>query len=153
MIARVRDKDTGHAGAVAHRSDPELRPAGRERRLKLRLRLAQPQAPEAEILSGPGQAETADRSRQSAAACYRSDTALRLSIPPSESANKTRLPPAMAGTVPGQPPRKRLKIDDDPFGAVGDYAGSFLIKSAVEFSGGYDTNPGRLSCRRARRST
>ena len=69
---------------------------------------------------------------------------LRLSIPPSESANKTPLPPAMAGTVVGQPPRKRLKVDDDPFGAVGDYAGSFLIKSAVELSGGYDTNPGRL---------
>jgi hypothetical protein len=51
----------------------------------------------------------------------------------------------MAGTVPGQPPRKRLKIDPDPFGAVGDYAGSFLVKSAVEFSGGYDTNPGRLN--------
>jgi hypothetical protein len=70
---------------------------------------------------------------------------LRLSIPPSESANKTPLPPAMAGTVVGQPTRKRLKIDDDPFGAVGDYAGGFLIKSAVEFSGGYDTNPGRTS--------
>jgi len=69
---------------------------------------------------------------------------LRLSIPPSESANKTPLPPAMAGTVVGQPQRKRLKVDDDPFGAVGDYAGSFLIKSAVELSGGYDTNPGRL---------
>jgi hypothetical protein len=68
---------------------------------------------------------------------------LRLSIPPSESANKQPLPPAMADTVPGQPPRRRLKIDDDPFGAVGDYAGSFLIKSAVEVSGGYDTNPGR----------
>ena len=50
----------------------------------------------------------------------------------------------MAGTVVGQPPRKRLKVDDDPFGAVGDYAGGFLIKSAVELSGGYDTNPGRL---------
>ena len=69
---------------------------------------------------------------------------LRLSIPPSETANKTPLPPAMAGTVVGQPQRKRLKIDDDPFGAIGDYAGSFLIKSAVEVSGGYDTNPGRL---------
>ena len=68
---------------------------------------------------------------------------VRLSIPPSETANKTPIPPAMAGTVTGQPPRKRLKIDDDPFGAVGDYAGSFLIKSAVELSGGYDTNPGR----------
>jgi len=69
---------------------------------------------------------------------------LRLSIAPSESANKTPLPPAMAGTVVGQPPRKRLKVDDDPFGPVGDYAGSFLIKSAVEVSGGYETNPGRI---------
>ena len=64
-------------------------------------------------------------------------------MPPAEGANKTPLPPAMAGTIVGQPPRKRLKLDDDPFGAVGDYAGSFLIKSAVELSGGYDTNPGR----------
>lgn len=71
------------------------------------------------------------------------NTRLRLSIPPSESANKAPLPPAMAGTVAGQPPRKRLRIDDDPFGAVGDYAGGFLIKSALELSGGYDTNPGR----------
>ena len=69
---------------------------------------------------------------------------VRLSTPPSETAHKTPLPPAMAGTVDGQPPRRRLKIDDDPFGAVGDYAGSFLVKSAVELRGGYDTNPGRL---------
>jgi hypothetical protein len=67
----------------------------------------------------------------------------RLSVPPSQSANKAPIPPAMAGTVVGQPPRKRLRIDDDPFGAVGDYAGGFLIKSAVELSAGYDTNPGR----------
>jgi hypothetical protein len=70
---------------------------------------------------------------------------VRLSIPPSATANKTPIAPAMAGTVEGQPTRKRLKIDDDPFGAVGDYAGSFLIKSAVELRGGYDTNPGRLA--------
>jgi hypothetical protein len=68
---------------------------------------------------------------------------LRPSIPPSGTANKPPLPPAMAGNVPGQPPRRRLKIDDDPFGAVGDYAGSFLVKSAVEVSGGYDSNPAR----------
>ena len=70
---------------------------------------------------------------------------LRPSLPPSATANKAPIPPAMAGTVVGQPPRKRLKVDDDPFGAVGDYAGSFLIKSAVELSGGYDTNPGRIA--------
>src|SRR6266705_3219121 len=68
---------------------------------------------------------------------------VRLSIPPSDSANKTPIPPAMAGTVAGQPPRKRLRIDDDPFGAVGDYAGGFLVKSAIELGGGYDTNPRR----------
>src|SRR6202166_3878322 len=68
---------------------------------------------------------------------------VRLSVPPSETANKPPIPPAMAGTVAGQPPRKRLKIDDDPFGAIGDYAARFLIKSALELRGGYDTNPGR----------
>ncbi|WP_375709912.1 outer membrane beta-barrel protein [Bradyrhizobium sp. Ce-3] len=70
---------------------------------------------------------------------------LRLSIPPSTTANKPPLPPAMAGTIVGQPPRKQLKIDDDPFGAVGDYAGSFMVKTAVEVMAGYDTNPGRLN--------
>jgi hypothetical protein len=52
---------------------------------------------------------------------------------------------AMAGTVAGQPPRRPLKIDNDPFGAVGAYAGSFLVKSAVGLSGGFDTNPGRTA--------
>jgi hypothetical protein len=74
-----------------------------------------------------------------------SDGRVRVSPPPSEAAHKTPIPPAMAGNVDGQPPRRRLKIDDDPFGATGDYAGSFLIKSAVELRGGYDTNPGRLA--------
>lgn len=69
----------------------------------------------------------------------------RLSIPPSETASKPPIRPAMAGSVAGQPPRKRLRTDDDPFGAVGDYAGGFLIKSAVELSGGYDSNPGRTA--------
>lgn len=78
------------------------------------------------------------------------NTPLRLSIPPSESAHKTPIPPAMAGTIVRQPPRKRLKVDEDPFGAVGDYAGSFLIKSAVEVSAGYDTNPGRLAAEQGR---
>jgi len=70
---------------------------------------------------------------------------LRLSMPPSESAHKQPLAPAMAGTVIGQPTRKRLKVDDDPFGAVGDYIGPFMVKSAVEISAGYDSNPGRLA--------
>ncbi len=69
----------------------------------------------------------------------------RIAPPPSDFANKPPLPPAMAGTIVGQPVRKRLRIDDDPFGAVGDYVGSFLVKGAVELSAGHDSNPGRLA--------
>ncbi len=69
----------------------------------------------------------------------------RIAPPPSETAHKSPVPAAMSGTVPGQPTRRRLKLDDDPFGPVGDYAGSFLIKGALELSGGYDTNPARLN--------
>ncbi|OKO77566.1 membrane protein [Bradyrhizobium sp. NAS80.1] len=69
----------------------------------------------------------------------------RIAPPPSETAHKVPVPPAMAGNVPGQPLRRRLKLDEDPFGPVGDYAGSFLIKGALELSGGYDSNPARLN--------
>jgi len=70
---------------------------------------------------------------------------VRVTPPPSISANKTPVPSGMAGTADGLPPRKPLPVDIDPFGPVGDYAGSFLVKSAVELRGGYDTNPGRTS--------
>ena len=70
---------------------------------------------------------------------------VRISPPPSLAANHSPMPAGMAGTAVGQPARNPLPVDIDPFGAVGDYAGSFLIKSAVELRGGYDTNPGRLS--------
>jgi len=73
---------------------------------------------------------------------------LRPSLPPSAGASKPPVPQAVAGSVIGQPARRRLKVDDDPFGAVGDYAGSFLVKSAVEIFGGYDSNPGRLGTER-----
>lgn len=69
----------------------------------------------------------------------------RIAPPPSASANKAPVAAAMAGTVPGQPLRRRLRADEDPFGAVGDYAGSFLIKGGLELSAGYDTNPTRLN--------
>ncbi len=51
---------------------------------------------------------------------------------------------SVAGTFPGQPPRRRLKPDDDPFANVGFHTGSFLTKAAVEVWGGYSTNPGRI---------
>jgi hypothetical protein len=69
----------------------------------------------------------------------------RIAPPPSESAHKSPVPPAMAGNAPGQPLRRRLKPDEDAFGAVGDYAGSFLIKGGLELSAGYDSNPARLN--------
>ena len=65
-------------------------------------------------------------------------------LPPSQAAAKLPVA-AFNGTLPGQPVRRRLKADDDPFGPVGDYAGSFLIKGALELNGGYDTNPGRIA--------
>lgn len=53
--------------------------------------------------------------------------------------------PSVAGTFPGQPPRRRLKPEDDPFANVGFHTGSFLTKAAVEVWGGYNTNPGRIN--------
>ena len=67
----------------------------------------------------------------------------KIAPPPSQTANRPPVPPSLAGTVDGQPARKPLSVDNDPFGPVGDYAGGFLVKSAVELRGGYDTNPGR----------
>lgn len=69
----------------------------------------------------------------------------KLAPPPSSTANIAPLPPSQAGSIVGQPPRRRLKTDDDPFGAPGIYYGSFLSKAAVELSGGVDTNPARVN--------
>jgi len=112
--------DTGYDSLNRTRKQPKYYPAQ-----------AKPKKP-----PGPGTPPPKDPPRTSTGQ-------LRLSIPPSSTANTQPVPPGMAGTVPGQPSRRRLKIDDDPFGTVGDYAGGFLIKSAVELSGGYDTNPAR----------
>ena len=51
---------------------------------------------------------------------------------------------SVAGIAAGQPTRRALKPDDDPFGNVGFHTGSFLTKAAVEVWGGYNTNPGRI---------
>ncbi len=62
------------------------------------------------------------------------------------SPNKPRVPvsASVAGIADGQPPRRPLTRDPDPFGATGFYVGTFLAKAAVELTGGYDTNPGRF---------
>jgi len=71
--------------------------------------------------------------------------AVAVPVPSRPTINRAPVSASVAGTVPGQPPRRRLKTDTDPFGAVGDYAGSFLVKAAVETSGGFDSNPARLT--------
>lgn len=67
--------------------------------------------------------------------------------PPAVPKAKVAAPvsPSVAGTFPGQPPRRRLKPDDDPFANVGFHTGSFLSKAAVDVWGGYSTNPGRTN--------
>lgn len=60
------------------------------------------------------------------------------------AALRTPIAAAVAGKVPGQPTRRALKVEDDPFGPVGFYVGSMLTKTAVELSGGYDSNPARI---------
>jgi hypothetical protein len=67
-----------------------------------------------------------------------------LSIPPSALSAKTPVAPSVAGAVEGQPLRRRLPIDNDPYGPTGIHVGSFFLRPAVEISGGYETNPARL---------
>ena len=66
-------------------------------------------------------------------------------LPSAATANRPRLAPSMMGTVQGQPYRRRLRVDDDPFGPAGFYRGSMLVKPAIELWTGYDTNPARVS--------
>lgn len=72
------------------------------------------------------------------------ETPLPLTIPFDQRNNKPKVSLSVSGLAPGQPPRKRLRIDPDPFGPTGVYVGSFLVKSAVEIYGGYSDNPARL---------
>ena len=65
--------------------------------------------------------------------------------PPSAGAHRAPVSAAAAGNAAGQPQRRRLKAEADPYSAVGFYAGSFLTYAAIELSGGYDSNPGRIS--------
>ena len=56
--------------------------------------------------------------------------------------NTAPIPLDATGPVAARPIRKRVD-EEDPFGPVGFYAGSFLFKPAVELSGGYNSNPGQ----------
>ncbi|MGD9922366.1 MAG: outer membrane beta-barrel protein [Pseudorhodoplanes sp.] len=56
--------------------------------------------------------------------------------------NSAPIPLDATGVVAARPIRKRV-AEEDPFGPVGFYRGSFLYKPALEFSGGYNSNPGQ----------
>src|ERR1700687_789921 len=108
LAAASGASDTGFDSLNRRRKKPKFYPGQ-----------AKPKPP-----AGPGSPAPATATRPAI-----SNGRVRLSIPPSATANKPPIPPAMAGTVAGQPPRKSLRIDDDPFGAVGDYAGGFLLQA------------------------
>jgi hypothetical protein len=58
---------------------------------------------------------------------------------------RSPLPPAIARTElsTAPPPRRRPPPEQDPFEPLGIRHGPLIWRSAIELSGGYDTNPGR----------
>jgi hypothetical protein len=50
-------------------------------------------------------------------------------------------PPALGPPPPILPPPRRATVDQTPFEPLGLRAGTFLIRPAVELTGGYDSNP------------
>ena len=67
-----------------------------------------------------------------------------LARPSLPASARAPLSASLAGNYTGAPTRRRLRGEDDPFGAVGFYAGSFLVKPAIELGGGVNSNPSRL---------
>lgn len=47
--------------------------------------------------------------------------------------------------TPPQPPRRRKRPEDDPYGPLGLRAASFLLKPSIEVDFGYDSNPGQAT--------
>jgi hypothetical protein len=56
--------------------------------------------------------------------------------------NSAAAPLDATGAIAPRPIRRRI-VEDDPFGPVGFYRGTFLVKPALELSAGYDGNPGQ----------
>lgn len=54
--------------------------------------------------------------------------------------NSAAMPLDATGVVAARPIRKRV-TEEDPFGPTGFYVGSFLYKPAIDFTGGYNSNP------------
>jgi len=54
-------------------------------------------------------------------------------------------PPVELGPIRQPKKRKAHTEPDDPYAPLGVHAGAFTLFPAIEFIGGYDTNPGRLT--------
>ena len=76
-------------------------------------------------------------------------TVTRYQTPPPESpslATTLGAPPVELGPIRKLPPKPKAHIEpEDPFAPVGIRAGAFDLYPAVEFIGGYSSNPGQTS--------
>jgi hypothetical protein len=93
--------------------------------------------------------QTQNRARQGAAganAPTNNATTANASVAGATNANVAPTQPGI-DPVSGAPKTlvRRPVIDDKPFDPTGIEAGSFLLKPAIEVSGGYDTNPARTN--------
>ena len=79
----------------------------------------------------------------------KSSRPLTSAAPPAMRGPRPPVSASVMGTAQGQPARRRLKADEDPFAAVGFYAGTLLVKPAIEIYGGFDSNPGRIHARKS----
>ena len=98
-----------------------------------------PAPPTTSAISAARLQQNQNRTRHGAAAADASASAVLAPAPP------TALPPLDASD-PSLLPRTLIRkpaVDDAPFDPVGIQAGSFLLRPAIEFTGGYDTNPAR----------
>ena len=79
----------------------------------------------------------------------KSSRPLTSAAPPAMRGPRPPVSASVMGTAQGQPARRRLKVEEDPFAAVGFYAGTLLVKPAIEIYGGFDSNPGRIHARKS----
>ncbi len=93
-------------------------------------------------------AKAAAKAKTQAQPAAQAPAAQAAATPQNEQRRGTSLsdaaPVTTASTMaPSIPPRRRRPVDDKPFDPVGITAGSFLLYPAIEFTGGYDSNPAR----------
>lgn len=94
------------------------------------------------------QAQPAAQAPAAQASAVQAPAAQAAAVPQSEQRRGTSVsdaaPVTTASTMaPTIPPRRRRPVEEKPFDPVGIGAGSFRLYPAIEFIGGYDSNPAR----------